>query len=384
VEGSTPSVRTKERAGRSEVRFLLCPQGLMEILKYRFLDNSLGQYLLALAVFAGLFLLLKIFRLIVVKKLKRITAKTKTEFDDFLVEVIESIGWLFYFLISLYLAVQFLTLPLFAEKIVYWALLIVVVYYLAKAVQKFIDYGFKKILNKGEREDKKFDPSALKVLSKLIKVVLWLLAIIIVLENFGYNISAIAAGLGIGGLAIAFALQNILSDIFASFSIYFDKPFQSGDFIIVGSDMGVVKKIGIKSTRIQTLQGEELVISNKQLTEERIHNYKKMSKRRIVFSFGVVYETPVEKLRKIPAIVKEIIDKVELADLDRAHFRDFGDFSLNFEVVYYLESGDYNTYMDVQQKINLALKERFEKEGIEFAYPTQTVFVNKSSAGPIA
>ena len=185
------------------------------------------------------------------------------------------------------------------------------------------------------------------------------------------------AGLGIGGIAIAFALQNILSDIFASFSIYFDKPFKVDDFIIIGDDKGVVKKIGIKSTRIQTLQGEELVISNKELTESRVHNYKKMERRRIVFVFGVTYETPTEKVKKIPSIIKDIIEKTELADIDRVHFKEFADFSLNFEVVYYLKTSDYAEYMDTQQEINLAMKEHFEKEQIEFAYPTQTVFVHK-------
>jgi len=197
------------------------------------------------------------------------------------------------------------------------------------------------------------------------------------LSNFGYNISTLIAGLGIGGVAIALALQNILTDIFASFSIYFDKPFQTGDFIIVGNDLGVVKKIGIKTTRLQTLQGEELVISNKELTETRIHNYKKMQKRRIVFNFGLTYDTSSAKLKKVLQILKGIIDKIEIAELDRVHFNKFGDFSLNFEVVYYLASSDYNEYMDTQQAINLAIKEKFEKDGIKFAYPTQTVFVNK-------
>ena len=217
----------------------------------------------------------------------------------------------------------------------------------------------------------------MEVLKKVVKGVLWAIAIIIVLSNFGYNVSTLAAGLGIGGIAIAFAFQAILGDIFASFSIYFDKPFKIGDFILIGNDMGTVKHIGIKTTRIQTLQGQELIVSNKELTETRVHNYKKMERRRISFTFGVEYDTKLKKLEKILEIVKEIFKKIKIADLDRVHFKQFGDFSLNFEVVYYVNKPDYLEYMDTQQEINFALKERFEKESIEFAFPTQTIYVNK-------
>lgn len=230
---------------------------------------------------------------------------------------------------------------------------------------------------KGDRE--KAPPMVIDFLSKFLKVSLWGVAVIFILSNLGYNVSTLVAGLGIGGIAIALAVQNVLGDIFSSLSIYFDKPFVVGDFIIVGEDLGVVKKIGIKSTRIQTLQGQELVISNRELTESRINNYKKMERRRIVFGFGIKYETPLKKVKKIPGIVKDIVNNMELAQADRVHFKEFGDFSLNFEAVYYLNSSEYNKYMDTQEEINFAIKERFEKEDIEFAYPTQTVFVNRSS-----
>ena len=198
-----------------------------------------------------------------------------------------------------------------------------------------------------------------------------------VLSNLGYNVTTLVAGLGIGGLAIAFALQKVLEDIFSSVSIYFDKPFEIGDFIIVGEQMGVVKKIGIKSTRIQALQGEEIVISNRELTSVRIQNFKRMEKRRVAFSFGVLYSTSNAKLKKAIEMVKKIVEKAEHADLDRVHFKAFGSSSLDFEVVYYLKSRDYNVYMDTQQEINFAIKEAFEKEKIEFAYPTQTIHLAK-------
>jgi len=199
----------------------------------------------------------------------------------------------------------------------------------------------------------------------------------LVLQNLGYEISALVAGLGISCIAVAFALQNILSDIFASFSIYFDKPFKTGDFIVVGNDMGVVNKIGIKSTRIRALQGHEIVISNKELTGSRVHNYKKMERRRVLFSIGVEYGTPVAKLKKIPKIIKDSIEAQESTTFDRVHFKEFGDFSLLFEIVYYVESGDYTNYRDIQQEINFSIAEKFKKSKIEMAFPTTTVHVRK-------
>ena len=186
--------------------------------------------------------------------------------------------------------------------------------------------------------------------------------------------------MGIGGIAIAFALQNILADAFSALSIYFDKPFEIGDFVVVGEFSGTVKKIGIKSTRIQLLQGEELVMSNAILTSSSVRNFKKMRKRRIVFGFGVTYDTPSKKLKKIPDIIRDIIDpeKLQYLDkLDRVHFSEFGDFSLIFDVVFYMKTQDYMKYKDTQQAINYAIRDAFEKEGIEMAFPTQTIYLQK-------
>ena len=349
-----------------------------EILSYNFGGNTANEYLISLGVFVLIIIILKIFKQVGINKLRKLADHTRVEFDDMLIKFIESIGWLFYFILALYFSLKFINLPQIVDKIVYYSAIVIVVWYVVKVFQEIIDFGTKKIISKRRKENEKFEPANLNLLTKILKGVVWVTAVIIVLQNFGYNISALIAGLGIGGVAVAFALQNILGDIFASFSIYFDKPFEIGDFIVVGDDMGTVKKIGIKSTRLQTLQGQELVVSNKELTEVRVNNYKKMEKRRIVFSFGVEYETPTEKVKKIPQIVKSIIDKIELADLDRVHFKEFGDFSLNYEVVYYIGSSDYNKYMDIQEKINLELKEEFEKENISFAYPTQTVYLNKT------
>lgn len=206
-----------------------------------------------------------------------------------------------------------------------------------------------------------------------------MVAILIVLENFGFNIKTILAGIGIGGIAIAFALQAILGDILACFSIYFDRPFDIGDYITFNDISGNVKKIGIKSTKIDSLWGEEIIVSNKDLSNNIVKNYKRMQKRRIEFFFGVLYETPIEKLKMIPDIVREVIGEIEICQVDRVHFYKIGDYSFNFDVVYYVLDPDYSKYMEVQQQINFALKERFEKENIVFAYPTQTVYLNNNN-----
>jgi len=343
-----------------------------------FWNNPIKNYFIALIAFFLVIICLKIFKKLLIKKIRKIAGHKQIDFLILLVKIINFINLPFYILFSLYISFQFLNLPVITNKFVSSALIILTAYYFIKAGQEIIDYGVKRIIKTQKtKEEEEFDPSIIYLLCKVSKVFLWILVAITILQILGYNITALVAGLGIGGVAIAFALQGILSDIFASFSIYFDRPFKIGDYIVVGDDSGTVKNIGIKSTRIQTLQGEELVISNKQLTEARIHNYKKMEKRRNVFTLTVVYGTSTEKLKKIPLIIKKITEKFELVELDRVHFKKFGEFSLNFEIVYYLNSADYKQHMDVQQEINLEIKEVFEKEEIEFAFPTQKIFLNK-------
>jgi small-conductance mechanosensitive channel len=225
------------------------------------------------------------------------------------------------------------------------------------------------------KDDGESRASAYQALSLLLKIAGWTLALLIVLDNLGVQISGLLTGLGIGGVAIAFAAQAILGDIFSYFSIFLDKPFEVGDFIIVGEYMGVVEKTGIKTTRIRSLSGEELVFSNKDLTASRIRNYKTMSERRVDFRFGIKYDTPLEKLEKVGEMVKSIIDNIEQIRFDRANFHSFGDFALIFEVVYYIELSDYNIYKDIQETINLELVRTFRDEGIEFAFPTQEIIL---------
>jgi len=229
------------------------------------------------------------------------------------------------------------------------------------------------------KRGKRVSQHILFVLRQIVKGIVYVFAFLAILVAFNIDLSGVVVGLGVGGIAIALALQNVLSDVFSAFSIYFDRPFEVGDFIVVGDYAGTVKKIGIKSTRLQLLQGEELVISNRELTTTSLRNFKKLKKRRVLFKLSVAADTPVKKLKKIPSLVQKIIEDIELAEFDRAHFTEFGNFTFNFQVVYYMKTSDYNEYLDAQQKINLGILEAFDKEGVVMPFPTQTIFVRKPS-----
>ena len=212
---------------------------------------------------------------------------------------------------------------------------------------------------------------------------IYTILILLALENLGIDITALLAGIGIASVAIGLALQNILGDLFASLSIVFDKPFEIGDFVIVDDMMGTIENVGLRTTRVRSLSGEQLVFSNNDLLTSRIRNYKRMQERRVVFRFGVTYDTPAAKLRAIPDLVRRIVDARDTVRFDRAHFSGFGDFSLDFEVVYWVLEPDYALYMDAQQEINLALVEAFEERAVAFAFPTRTIHLASGFGEPV-
>ena len=218
--------------------------------------------------------------------------------------------------------------------------------------------------------------SALNVLNIIARTAVWAVAVLLMLDNLGINVTALVAGLGISGIAVALAAQNILSDLFSSLSIVIDRPFEVGDFVIFDDYMGTVERIGLKTTRLRSLSGEQIVCSNSDLLSTRIRNYKRMAERRVLFTLGVVYGTTPDQLERIPRIIREAVEANPKTRFDRAHFKSYGDSSLDFETVYYVTDPDYNVYMDIQQAINLALYQRFEAEGVEFAFPTRTIFLH--------
>jgi len=244
-------------------------------------------------------------------------------------------------------------------------------YYGSAAAEKAFEVFWKL------RSDGDAPPAGMRT---LIRSAIWVLAIFFTLDNMGFEVSALLAGLGIGGVAVALASQNILGDLFNYFVIVLDKPFFRGDFIIVAEgQLGVIERIGLKTTRIRSLSGEELIIANADLMNSRIRNYKSLTERRIQFTLGLTYDAPVEKLKETPLVLKKIIEGVESTRFDRAHFARFADWALEFEVVYYVLGADYALYMDIQQKINLQVKEQLEAMGLSFAFPSRTVYLVKEN-----
>lgn len=348
---------------------------MQEIFNYSIFGNTIMAYLSAMAFFIGGMAIVYVFRKYVLSQLKKWAGSTDMSIDDLLVRTIEkSFIPVFYFGVF-YIAMHTLELSADFTQGLKIAAIILLTLLAVRAITAVANYGLQSYMTKSTslaHGDKQ-----LKGIRGLFNFVIWTMALVFLLDNLGVKISGVVAGLGIGGIAVALAAQAVLGDLFSYFVIFFDKPFEIGDFITVGDKLGVVEHIGIKTTRIRALSGEILVFSNTDLTNSPIHNFKKMERRRVVFTLGITYQTTSEKLKAIPKLVKEIIEKQQGVIYDRGHFSSYGDFSLNFEFVYYVEGADYNIYMDVQQAINLEVFDVFERERVEFAYPTQTLFVSK-------
>jgi small-conductance mechanosensitive channel len=333
--------------------------------------NMIQDYLIALLVmtiiFSGLALAFYLFK----KLLKKIDERNPNQ-QLVSLKVMEAFTWPLFLVIGLSIASVSLERSELVSRIISYTLAIIITIYITKLVVKIINAISIKLIERNKDENGT-EPAAIEIKAKLLSFVAWIIAIIVILTIFQVNLATIITGLGLAGVAIAFALQNVLSDVFASVSIYFDKPFGKGDFISTGTDMGFVQKIGIKSTRIKTLNGEELIISNRELTETRVRNFRNMERRRVALEVGVQYDTPIDKLQKIPKIIEKIVSKIEVAELSRAHFKTFMDSNMQFEAIYFIKNKDYQLFMDTQQIVNLELVKAFRKEGIQFAFPTRTI-----------
>jgi len=343
------------------------------------LGNPVWRWVLAVAVAVVAYFVLVLLKGPVAGRLAKAAKKTRTRLDDLLPAIVQRTTRLFVVIIAVYVGTFALRLPLVTVLAFTKIALVAFIFQVAAWVHRIVTAAITEAIT--QRKDA--DPasaSAFGVIGFFVRLVLWSIVVLLALQNLGIRVTALIAGLGIGGVAIALAAQSILGDVFNSVAILLDKPFEVGDFIIVGDHLGTVERIGIKTTRVRSLTGEQLIFSNAELVGSRIKNYGRMQERRILFTIGVTYQTPLEKLKKIPGVVREVVEAQERVRFDRAHFKGYGAFSLDFEIVYYVLDRDYNRYMDIQEQINLGLYERFEEEGIEFAYPTQTVYVAKENA----
>ncbi len=341
--------------------------------------NTVRDWIVAASVAAATFVVALLVRRLLTGRLSRTAAQTATEWDDFLLVLAGKTRSLPLLIAAVALGSLWLDLP---PKPVAATKTVFVLAFLLQATlwaTACIDFWVGSYRRRRLETDAAAATTVL-ALRFLGKLVLYSVILLVALDNLGVDVTALVAGLGVGGVAVALATQNILGDLFASLSIVIDKPFVIGDFIVVGDLAGSVEYIGLKTTRLRSLTGEQLVFANGDLLQSRIRNYKRMAERRILFAFGVLYQTTADQLEAIPALVREIIEAQDNVRFDRAHFKSFGDSSLDFEVVYYVLSREYLDYMDAQQAINLALVRAFAKRGIEFAYPTRTLFIESGAS----
>lgn len=351
----------------------------MDDLLQTFSDTHYHKFI---GISLGVYLVLWFIKKFLLVKLKALFSKTKSRYDDIALEALAQTKLYFIAAVALYVGSQSLILSKKITTGINKTMLIVCAIQFIIWGRQFINSWIQTTI-----ELKNNDPSvktSLNFIGLLLKALFIALVILFVLNNMGVDVTTFITGLGVGGVAIALATQNILGDLFSSLSIVMDKPFVVGDFITLGPDTaGTIEHVGLKTTRLKSLSGEQIVISNSDLLASRIRNFKRMEERRVVFLLGVTYQTKRENLQKATELIKDIIVKEENARFDRAHFVRFGASSLDFEVVYWITNPEYNIFADVHQKVLYAIHEAFEANNLEFAYPTQTLFVQKNETSAL-
>lgn len=353
----------------------------MNFLHRTIFDISVLHWLNAIVAAVVTYVVLSLLKKFVVKKFGAYASTTDTKLDDLAVDLIRGTRSLSILIVALFAGSFVLNLPPKVNLVMQKALILTFIVQGALWANHLLTYWFNQILNK-RVDDGSSNATTRTILNFISRLVLWSVAILLILDNLGFNVTTLIAGLGVGGIAIALAVQNVLADLFASLSIILDKPFVVGDFIIVDSYLGTVKQVGLKTTRIQSLSGEEVVFSNTDLLKSRIRNYKRMYERRVVFTIGVTYETPYDKLAFVKRTLQEVIKSQPQVRFDRAHFKEYGDSALVYEAVYFVLDPDYNKYMDTQEAINTELFRRFAENKIDFAYPTRTLIVRQGGLPP--
>lgn len=335
--------------------------------------NNVERWLVAVGMLFGLWVLLRIVKAIIHKRAQAHAEQGQSAWAKAIADMAQATRLWFLFVLSLYLSSFVLVLPERTLAVLQSLAAIAVILQAAIWGNVLIEYAIQRYIvqNKVGDAAKLTTMSALAFLGKLL---LWTVALLMTLQNLGVNVTALVAGLGVGGIAVALAAQNVLGDLFASLSIVMDKPFVLGDFISVGDFQGTVEHIGLKTTRLRSLSGEQLVFPNSDLLTSRIRNFKRMQERRAVFTIAVAYDTAIAQLREIPEVIKAAITSQQQTRFDRAHFQKLGDAALIFEAVYFVTVPDYAIYMNIQQEINLRLLEEFAARGIEFTHPSQLAF----------
>lgn len=353
-----------------------------DFLNLVFLNNRVIDYSIAIVIFGIGIVITNVIQRLILSRLRKWSKKTINRFDDTLIQVIENTLIPLLYLGTFYVAIGNLILhPILKQAIDVLAVGIATVLGI-RFCNLVIEKSLRLYLLNTPSDNPTIEQS-FKSFLPAIRTIIWGIGLIFLLDNLGFNIAAVVASLGIGGVAIALASQGVLQDLFSYFAILLDRPFEIGDFIVIGEFAGSVEHVGIKTTRMKSISGEELILANTDLTGSRIRNFKRMQRRRVEFQISLDYDTPLEVLKEMPDLIKKIVEERKNITFDRAHFSAYGDFSLDFQVVYFVNTSDYNEYMDTQQHINLRLKQEFEKRSVEFAYPTQITYLkNQPSNSP--
>lgn len=341
------------------------------------LGNTVLRWAIALLIVVVVMFVLRSIRSLGRKRLHKFADRTSNVFDDILSDILASVRTPLMLIIGLWAGAQTLTLPASTASTIDTGITLVVILQAGLWGNRALQVAMRHYRDQDGLDGGR--KTTLSALTFLGRIALFSVLLLLALDNLGIDITALLAGIGIASVAIGLALQNILGDLFASLSIILDKPFEIGDFIIVDDLMGTVENVGLRTTRVRSLSGEQLVFSNNDLISSRVRNYKRMQERRVVFSLGVEYGTASDDLRQLPGVIQEIVESQQPIRFDRAHFKGFGDFSLNLEVVYWMLDPNYNVFMDVQQEINLAIVDAFEARGIAFAFPTQTIHLQRAA-----
>lgn len=347
--------------------------GVVKLLEGEIYGNGLTQWGLASAIGAATLIVALLVRLFLSRSLPAPETGEDLHWPQVLHELVVRTSTLFLVIAALYAGTTLLDLSDSVHRLVasvfIVALFVQIALWADRLASAILAWRLAPVKSKSAMRN------ALALIQFAVRVAVWSLALLLIFENLGFDVTALVAGLGVGGIAVALAAQSVLGDLFSSLAIVLDRPFEVGDFIVFGDQSGTVEKIGIKTTRIRALSGEQIAVSNSDLVKTRVHNFKRMNERRVVLVLGVTYDTSADKLESIPGMVQKIIEAQEQVRFDRAHFRSFGGSALEVEVVYWVLSADYTVFMNCQQSINFAIFRAFEDEGIDFAFPSQTLYV---------
>lgn len=344
------------------------------LLEWQFYHNPVEAWAAAGTAFAVIGVVLFIARTVLARRLAKIAERTATTADDAIVDLLRRTRYFFILTAAVAGAMLFLDLPDRAHSIGRVLGTISLILQIAIWGNGLITFWFRNYAEHKAESDIS-SRTTIAAFSFVARAIMWVMLALVALDRLGFNVTTLITGLGVGGIAIALAVQNVLGDLFAALAIVLDKPFVVGDTISVDALTGTVEHIGLKTTRLRSVNGEQLIFSNADLLKSRIRNFKRMQERRVLFVTGVTYDTPAEKLSLIPTMIREAIQSQERVRFDRSHLTTFGDSAVNFESVYFVLTADYGVYADINQAVSLAVFRRFAAEKIEFAYPTRTLFV---------